>query len=33
MKSAGTVLFARKVSQGSSFKKDIQFNSTFSIVM
>ena len=32
MKSAATVVFSRKVSQGSSFKKDSHFNSNFSIV-
>ena len=31
MKSAATVVFGRKVSWGSSFKKDIESNSTFSI--
>ena len=33
MKSAATVVFVRKVAQGSSFKKDSQFNSNFSIGM
>ena len=32
-KSAATVAFGRKVSEGYSFKKDSQFNSYFSIVM
>ena len=32
-KSAATVVFVRKVPQGSSFKKDSQFNSNFSIGM
>ena len=32
-KSAATVVFVRKMSQGSSFKKDSQFNSNFSIGM
>ena len=32
-KSAATVVFVRKVSQGCSFKKDTQFNSNFSIGM
>ena len=32
-KSAATVVFVRKVPQGSSFKKDRQFNSNFSIGM
>ena len=33
MKSAATVVFVRKVSQSSSFKKDSQFNSNFFIGM
>ena len=33
MKSAATVVFGRKVSQGSSFKKDSEFNLTFSNAM
>ena len=33
MKSAANVAFGRKVSQGSGFKKDSQFNSNFSIAM
>ena len=33
MKSAATVVFVRKVFQGSNFKKDSQFNSNFSIDM
>ena len=32
-KSAATVAFGRKVSEGYSFKKDSQFNSYFSIAM
>ena len=32
-KSAATVVFVRKVSQGSSFKNDSQFNSNFSIAV
>ena len=32
MKSEATVVFGRKASQGSSFKKDCQFSSNFSIV-
>ena len=33
MKSAATVVFVRKLSQDSNFKKDSQFNSNFSIGM
>ena len=32
-KSAATVVFDRKVSQGSSFKKDSQFSSKFPVAM
>ena len=32
-KSVGTVIFGKKLSQGSSFEKDKQINSTFSIAM
>ena len=32
MKSEATVVFGRKASLGSSFEKDCQFNSNFSIV-
>ena len=32
-KGAATVVFVRKVAQGSSFKKDSQFNSHFCICM
>ena len=33
IKTAATILFGRKVSQGSSFKNDSQFNSNFSIAV
>ena len=32
-KGAATVMFVRKVAQGSNFKKDSQFNSHFRICM
>ena len=33
MKGAAAVVFVRKVSQGSNFKNDSQFNSNFSILL